>query len=80
MEATETTRHRGVERMVLLRPATNPIGITAIDVDLLPDGYVEIEEVKKPRRDLIRIDVEQGVVIPGVTTSNAPPVLTLRRT
>jgi hypothetical protein len=78
MEAVGTKQHRGVERMATLSAPRNPIGIREIDPDKLPDEYVEI--VRKPRRAMITADINQGVVIEGVITSNNPPILTMRRT
>lgn len=49
------------------------------DADQLPDGFVNVVEVRKPNLEAIKDAVERGETIPGVVMTNGGSSLTVRR-
>jgi hypothetical protein len=56
----------------------SPVRAVVASAAELPDEYVTVETVRGPKLAAIKADLEQGVVIPGASLSNAQPVLVVR--
>lgn len=77
MDCAQETTLRLPEATLSLRTLKGRAKV--VDVDQLPDTFVNVVEVRKPDMDSIRDAAERGVAIPGVVMTNGGSSLSVRR-
>jgi hypothetical protein len=74
MEAAGQTKWRHPEFTVTV--SNGRPGVLITDEAVLPEWFVEVE--RKPKKDAIKRDLEQGLSVPGAELSNGFPTITVR--
>lgn len=79
MQVLEVPKAEWGDVTVAVRPSTRT-KLIITDPDAIPNDYVDLELVRKPKTKEIKTALEFGQVIDGTALSNSPPTLVIRTT